>query len=99
MARVLTVSPETARGVPRLPIAAVKRQTGGAVPGWREPVPTNTQVAVLLLAGCRCAGGVAPNPDARSRRVSSNTRFSRRLNAGHAKTGHTARSPRLEEAQ
>lgn len=36
MARILTVLPETASGVRRLLVAAVKRQNAGAVPGMMQ---------------------------------------------------------------
>ena len=49
MARILTVSPETARGLPRLLMAAVKRQTGGPVPGMMQILLADLALAVRTM--------------------------------------------------
>lgn len=49
MARIPTVSPESARGLPRLLMAAVKRQTGGIVPGMMQILLADFALAVRTM--------------------------------------------------
>lgn len=49
MARILTASPEGARGLRRLLLAAVKRQFGGAVPGMTQILLADLALAVRTM--------------------------------------------------
>lgn len=49
MARILTASPERARGLRRLLLAAVKRQCGGVVPGMTQILLADLALAVRTL--------------------------------------------------
>ena len=49
MARILTVSPETARGLRRLAVWLIKRQAGGVVPGMMQILLADLALAVRTL--------------------------------------------------
>ncbi len=49
MARITTIAPEEARGVRKLVVRALRRQTGGIVPGIFQILLPDWQVAIPTL--------------------------------------------------